>query len=939
MQIEFGWSLDGASWADAASGGAAGTVRMGPRGLLTLLQTRLGLTRPATDQAVRITQYLRLLPPQARLFDAPEELWPAASFSVDPWSTARQLLRWRDAAVETGWRPAAADPAGLPPRLAAIAQLERRAAAGSPGSPRLSPAAADDLRELVDLLEDLLRTGGGWPLGLERIALREHAADLPGLWPHLLDLLASVGVEVTAPTVPRDADPQLDVVSCLDEWTAADAAARFLAAPAAPGEGPLTVLATADTDVLDRALHRRGLPAVGYVSSSTDRAHHQVLGLFLDVATAPVDVHQLAALLDLRVLPGADHEAEPIGLVPASTRRALLGALTQEPGIGAAWSTAIAQLAAAPAQVDPAHRRTAEAAALAAREIDRLVTDPLPLDGLRPAAILIRLDWLADRLRRISRGRGELQATLVQLSLLREVLGMLDPAASLSRRTLQQIIDSCGGSGASPRARTEVAPWAVTTRPAQLAGGTVLWWGPADPSTAAPVVWDHAETAALTAAGARLVDPERAAALAIGADLAGLRSADRVIAVLPGRILEQTPEPSGLLAHLETAVGRGEPDRLLPAALAAEDRWSLGGRSLPVRSAARTDRSPLSATTIRLPGTDEDESAPYAHLLPERLSYSQMATLLGCPFHWLLEHAMRIRPAQVASVPTGPPMVGTLVHAVVEQLVAELFDEQLGGVRPTVPDPARIGAVFDRTVPRLASELDLPGRSAERAEIRARAIRSIEELLRRMTDAGLRITGTESRFDLPLSLEVDGAGTTVRFVGSRDVDAVDAQGRPAVIDLKWASSAKTYEDLHDTGEAIQLASYAWSLEQEAAADGRALETAPAIGYYLLRSGEFVSAEPQLDPRGRAPMDTREAWRRTLAAIGETLSEIAHGRVRVGCRDVLDNAGIGPDAPYARQKKAWEQARREARGAGGLLVRSYCASSAYAQLCGLTGDRA
>lgn len=85
MQIEFGWSLDGASWADAASGGTSGQVRVGPRGLLGLLQTRLGLTRPAVDQAVRITQYLRLI---EQCMEAPEGFWPARSFALDPWSTA-----------------------------------------------------------------------------------------------------------------------------------------------------------------------------------------------------------------------------------------------------------------------------------------------------------------------------------------------------------------------------------------------------------------------------------------------------------------------------------------------------------------------------------------------------------------------------------------------------------------------------------------------------------------------------------------------------------------------------------------------------------------------------------------------------------------------------------------------------------------------------------
>ena len=99
------------------------------------------------------------------------------------------------------------------------------------------------------------------------------------------------------------------------------------------------VLASADTDVLDRALHRRGMPAIGAVGPSRDRAHHQVLGLFLDVATAPVDVHQLAALLDLRVLPylrdlPRDAVALPLASggpsSPASAAAEVFGPLVQQ---------------------------------------------------------------------------------------------------------------------------------------------------------------------------------------------------------------------------------------------------------------------------------------------------------------------------------------------------------------------------------------------------------------------------------------------------------------------------------------------------------------------------------------------------------------------------------------------------------------------------------
>ncbi|MDN5901525.1 MAG: PD-(D/E)XK nuclease family protein, partial [Brachybacterium sp.] len=493
MQIEFGWSLDGASWADAASGGATGQVRVGPHGLLGLLQTRLGLTRPAIDQAVRIAQYLRLIERCGE-----DGFWPARSFALDPWSTARQLLTWRDAAVEAGWR--AAESTGLPPRLAALAAVEHRAVVGMLGTvdadenpATLAPGAADDLAEVVAELE---REDTGWPLGIDRLVVQEDPATLPGLWPRVLTLLGGAGVEISRAGAREGARPEVVVVQCRDEWTAADVAARYLAA--GPSEG-LHLLATTDTAVLDAALHRRALPAVGAVESSTDRASHQVLGLYLDVATAPVDVHQLAALLDLRVLPALEPEGDPIGLVPAPVRRALLRALASEPGVGGpAWRQALARLE---------EREDAATVMISAREIDRLVTDPLPADALYPETLSTRLGWLADRLRAVGHRDGDLLASLTQVQTLRQVLGMLDPSASLSRRTLQQIIDACGGGGGSALARAEVAGWTVTTRPAQLpaTGGTVLWWGPEADEVSPPVVWDRGEAAALTAGGAHLL--------------------------------------------------------------------------------------------------------------------------------------------------------------------------------------------------------------------------------------------------------------------------------------------------------------------------------------------------------------------------------------------------------------------------------------------------
>ena len=78
----------------------------------------------------------------------------------------------------------------------------------------------------------------------------------------------------------------------------------------------------------------------------------------------------------------------------------------------------------------------------------------------------------------------------------------------------------------------------------------------------------------------------------------------------------------------------------------------------------------------------------------------------------------------------------------VEDLVHEHWDDGLGAARLTVPSDAEIGAAFDRLVPRLASELELPGRLAERSDVRLRTIRSLRTLFTGAVAAGLRITGT-----------------------------------------------------------------------------------------------------------------------------------------------------------------------------------------------------
>ncbi|MGP5035184.1 PD-(D/E)XK nuclease family protein [Brachybacterium alimentarium] len=897
MQIEFGWSLDGTSWADAGSGGASGQVRMGPRGLVALLQTRLALTRPSVDPAVRIAQY-------ASAISAARHEWVHDSFDVDPWATAATMLHWRDAAVAAGARLRPAP--GLPARIDALCAIEEVA--------ELSPGAADDLRELVELLESL--SADPWPLGIDEIRCQESPETLPGMWPRLLRLLAGAGVDVVTAHDAQSGRPELVLVEADDEWAAAETAARFLAGR--DGE-PVHVLATEDTVLLDQELRRRGQAAIGVAGASANRTSLQILPLYLSIAIAPVDVQQLGAFLDLRVLDAPETDREPIGLVPSRVRRRFLDALAAEPGTGGpAWEAVLTELAADPE----------EAAALEiAREISALVTDPISPDQLTPARLRAATSWLGTRLRALGQGDPGLVRAGAHLQTFLEVLDTLGEDHVLRPRELSQIVESAGGRAGSPFARPEAtSAWTACTRPAQLRadGGDVLWWGADRQDAQTGVTWDPLEITALEGLGAVLLDPAALAALETDAGLSALLGAGRLIVVRTRTRTEQATAPHSLLAHL--AADRAEAGEDVAKVLArhlVDPREALGPEGWSLAGSRREVRVPPPAPPVARPDDLTKQVDPAPHLVPQALSYSQAENLLGCRQKWTYRTGLGIRPASVASVPSGNQMIGTLVHAVVEELVNE--GTERGRTGP--PSAADIERTLDALLPQLASELLLPGREVELTTMRETSVRSLEEFFTRLADAGLVITSVESRFEEPLTLRLRRGDLEVPFLGFRDVLAEDASGRPTVIDLKWTAAAKKYPELFDAGEALQLASYAWSLHDDSA----------DVGYFLLKQGEFVSANPALDPHGRPTLDIAKAWSMTTEGITEALDAIGEGTVSAQSGQILRDAGQDLGTPRQTAKKTYAAAQESARAEGGIVVDARCDFCDFSLLCGLRGD--
>ncbi|MGO1176108.1 MAG: hypothetical protein ACTMKZ_07980, partial [Brevibacterium aurantiacum] len=340
MHIKFGWALDRAPWqsqnsVDSTSASPTGTtVVTGPLGLLGILQTRLGTTRPTVNRPVRIAQYRSLMAEA----DHP---WYQRSFATDPWNTAHHLLRLRDDVIEAGWQPTTdLETYADHPRLDALAAVERLVCLGPVRAPTatLAPGRADDLREALTFIR---HHGPNWPLGIDTIEIQDRLTDLPNTWQNILEALNVAGVTITEAS-PHSGVPELTVVRGPDEWSTAEAAARWLSN--APDHDKLCIIAGGSTTVLDHELARRGTPPLGIARRSATSPYGQVLPVFLSAILPPTDIRRVAEFLSLS-LGTPDAESPAKALVPRSVSKALLNALTAEPGLSgdpdSAWMKAL----------------------------------------------------------------------------------------------------------------------------------------------------------------------------------------------------------------------------------------------------------------------------------------------------------------------------------------------------------------------------------------------------------------------------------------------------------------------------------------------------------------------------------------------------------------------------------------------------------------------
>ncbi|MDD3587795.1 MAG: PD-(D/E)XK nuclease family protein [Thermoguttaceae bacterium] len=841
IHIVFGQRLDGVSW--SRENASLGELVLGPMGMLSFLEGRHGLSGNIMSQPERINQYRlkyeNYLEQRQKAGRNPDTIFGAESFKLDPWSTAKQLLAWRDELIEGMW--SADDQGGGGRRMETLASLEHIL-------PEPGAGQADRLRLVLARLETEF-----FPATLQLdITLHEPLALFPMIWQRILKHLETLsgcafhvpesaqeyrqtGSDSTVSDSDGDHDSdgkhsnagdhdnsndnsndserslvshcsQLHII-CLegnDELELAQAAARYLAAQ--PNEnGNVTLICSGDSQILDGMLVRYGFGAVGSAIPSSARPTHAILPLVLDLAWKPFRPDRFLDLLQL-----------PISPIPYSVRYRLIDAMKRAPGMknecwDKAWKTAM-DTVAHNTELGEDKRRSGLARLEKAKAILE-GTRFSPDEGIPTDKLVELCDWTSEALPAHIEEYPELKTTMSHIKTLK--------AIALTRSRLKQvevlrILNSILGTGTVPEnVCREVTPFEIVTDPGMILRDTqtLLWFNFVRTDTVSPTRW-YREEQEFFGRNHIYIDSSQKRKLDTWLFAEAISKVSKqLILFMPRKICGETAYYHPFLYDLLTAQNANDQEIKMKdhlttvASLIHGTKWKLADRELdmlelPSEPASRElNQEEVDAPCPTTANTSKDNgeqlfTIPETSISPQNpFSFTQLSHLLGCPFRWVLEDYLSLRKNEMA---TESLLLGNLAHKLFETLFSELSPADIAGLQDETI-ARRAEELFEDLTLKQAMELNYPEKAAYRAVVKDTIAHAACTLARQFSTWNITQLQTEQY------LALDHAISGHKLNGRVDLIATDAKGTKYVIDYKW-SWGKKYSDQADTCQ-LQLATY------------------------------------------------------------------------------------------------------------------------------------
>lgn len=834
MRVRFGWSGDGLDPVPART--AVGEISVGPRGLLSLIESDLGLVYPTLHPSEEIALYRECL---AECDDLGR--FYHASFDVDPVGVARLLLDWRQNWYLHGWD--GAFKGAVAPRLVDMAAVE--ALAGE----RLPACLGKRLRRVLDLLP-ARRTQ------IETLTLLDHPDDLPLPWRQLAERLQAKPVAEARPSALPSSDlGKLQVLLTRDESAKLQqdgslivvrARSRDLTAQAiaellrAEEDAERTVvIANQDGIVLDNALTRVGLPRVGFQHYSPFRAASQVLKLALALIWAPLDPHRLLQFL-----------IHPLSPLKWAVRAQLAEAVAGQPGIGGpAWQSALAN-------IEDGHEDIAFWAAP-----PRYPTEGAPVAVLRERALRCAA-WLKHRSNasQTDESQAVFRSAFAQA---RAFAGALDRRAAagcecMAKIEADRLVDEATRSLPDDTAFAEAGHVLAAIHPNSVSAPVeqVIWWGLAPLRLDLAPTFSPVEQADLANAGVALPSP-------LSRIDAATRAWQRPVLNCRQRLVLVVHEEDGGRHPLWARIAERLPDCqqvLLDDALLHGEKDQVASLKLPMAPLPRTPLPPR-RRWWRL-------SRPVPSREVE--SYSSLSKAYYHPHEWVLNYHARLRGSRIAGVADGPLLFGSLAHRLFER-----FFKENEGWRDATDESVRhwLEGVLVELIEKEGAVLLEVGRGVDRQRVVTILEKSLFQLLAHLRQADV----VDVQAELPVEQPFAGG----KLHGHVDLLLGNASGARAVLDAKWGSENFRLREIEE-GRHLQLAIYAFMLSNAGW---------PSSGYYIVTAGNVLAPDAAFfaNARQAGHVESAEAiWRKSLATRDWRMKQFQRGHIEV-------NAGAEADA--------------------------------------------
>lgn len=339
MIVYFGLQLEENVY-PRTTGTEGGVHYFGPTGLLTMLESHLGLIgHPADNEHIRIEQFRQVI---RKHLENHQEVFYQRSYEADQLATAARLLQLRDRLKLSGWDFEIND--ATPTRLQTLAELEQLLQAQS------FDLAAGFADRFCLVLEDLHKKQNP----ISQLFHNEPIALLPAQYRRLFEILVSHGSVVNP--IP---EPQIDTSTNLGKFKAFMSRQATADQQEIKSDGSLFILrASRETEAatflaklikhnrqdlnpvcvipeknraLDNAFVQEGLPSFGILSASLARPTLQILKLAPAFLWQPIDPYKIMEFVSLSLKPLDDDLADLIANLMA-----------QNPGFnGDIWRAAI----------------------------------------------------------------------------------------------------------------------------------------------------------------------------------------------------------------------------------------------------------------------------------------------------------------------------------------------------------------------------------------------------------------------------------------------------------------------------------------------------------------------------------------------------------------------------------------------------------------------